>query len=219
MNTQYDSYIATDIVEQHKQTIKLLAGEDTTYDRAPSTGMFYLLQDICALTLSIDEHETYEFHHVIGDADNRVPERHIAVLMDSIESISDLMDVKIELQFMQGRSDGGIIIPQPPPKRSSTGVSLVYMRALTFTSQLIETASGRVDPNVSLRNTIGAILALQSVIEESKSGAFVLTLSSVNELLMFDFFQQSIAVMEVIIRNIAEINEISAYIYYYFKAI
>lgn len=215
MYKQHDSCNAIDIVEEHKQSVHEQVDKSLIRPKAPPMGMLSLLEYICSLTLSIDEHEEYLLHHIVYDQENYVPRRHTAALVDSVRSISDLTEVHIELQIQQTNHPSGIIIPEPPKVRTGSGIDTVRIPAPLLVNRLFETTSGQVDPSLHLRHIIGAILALQALIEESDNAAFMLMIDDAKQMVHnYNFFKQSIQAMEVIIRNIADINGVSADIIY-----
>ena len=213
MYPQFETYGAVEALDDQRKLVKSITSEHTVFDVAPPMGMFTLLQSICAFTLSIDRPEEQKLHHVIGDYENRVSQRHIAGLQQSLYTLSSLIGVEIKLKVIQGSNSDGIIIPEPTPTHHSPDVSLVSMTAPDLTSMLFDNTDN-LDPNETLKKTVGTILALQSLIEESKNGAFVLMLGGARNHMSFEFFKQSAKAMELIIQSIADINEGKAYTYY-----
>lgn len=215
MSQLFDSYAAVDLIEEHRHTIEELAPDYIPTERLPSLGIFNLLSDTCTLALFTDESEDQMFHHVVGDTDNQVPVRHVTALSFALDAISHIVHADITLQFMQGPGEDGLFIPEPPQERSSSVVNISSVSAEKITDKVTLAADSEIDSNASLRNLIGAILALQSLIEESDDRAFALTVRDVDDLAMFSFFKRAIIMNEIILRAVAELNEVSISTHYF----
>lgn len=216
MQTLFNNYSAVEMVALRRNFFHELAKAGSHAEiKVPALGMVSLLRDICTLSLSINEQENYKLHHVVEDTDKFIPERHIAALENSVNFIGEIIGTEIELKFDQGETNNGLIIPQPPPKRVSSDIGGLVVEGDNFYNFMFETASGTLDPNLTLKQTIGSILALQSLIEESNNRAFVLVMKGMQDFAYFNYFVRSMQAMDKVIRTIGDINDANVGVHYY----